>query len=247
MDLRRINSVNIAVILAGGVGSRVGADVPKQFIEIYGKPILAYTVGKFQNHPEIDAVEIVCIRSYLDYMENMKEKYGLDKVKWVTEGGDTFQESVMNGINNLKGKVSDDDVVLVHFGASPFVEADIISDAIRVCKEKGNAISTTPFYVLSGIKDDEEKSSKWIDRDTIACMSSPHAFKFSFVYDLYKEAVETGAIDEVEPHTTTLMYHMGKTVYFSHGSQMNIKITTKEDLDMFEAYVLLKQKRNELI
>ena len=151
----------------------------------------------------------------------------------------------MNGINHLKGKIAEDDIVLVHFGASPFVNDKIISDAVRVCKEKGNAVSTTPFYLLSGIKDDETKSSTWIDRDTIACMNSPHAFRYSFIYDLYKEAVETGAIDKVEPHTTTLMQYMGKTVYFSYGTQTNIKITTEEDLDLFEGYVMLQQKRKE--
>lgn len=238
--------MNVAVILAGGVGSRVGANIPKQFIEICGKPILAYTVEKFQNHPQIDAIEIVCISSYLEYMEEMKRNYSLDKVRWIAEGGSTFQESVMNGINHLRDKLQDDDTVLVHFGASPFVEEEIISDAIRVCRDKGNAISTTPFYVLSGIKDDDTKSSTWIDRDTIACMNSPHAFRYQYVYDLYRKAVETGEINEVEPHTTTLMYKMGQTIYFSYGSQMNIKITTKEDLELFEAYVLYKQrKKNE--
>lgn len=237
--------MNIAVILAGGVGSRVGENVPKQFIEICGKPILAYTVEKFQNHPQIDAIEIVCIESYLSYMEEMKQKYGLDKIRWIAKGGASFQESVLNGISNLRDKIQGDDIVLVHFGASPFVGEEIITDAIRVCKEKGNAISTTSFYLLSGIKDDETKSSTWIDRDTIACMNSPHAFRYSYIDNLYKKAIETGAIDEVEPHTTTLMQYMGETVYFSYGTQTNIKITTKEDLDLFEGYVLLQQKRKE--
>lgn len=237
--------MNVAVILAGGVGSRVGANVPKQFVDVFGKPVLAYTVEKFQNHPQIDAIEIVCIPSYLEYMEEMKLKYSLDKIRWIAKGGSTFQESVMNGINHLRDKVQDDDTVLVHFGASPFVEEKIISDAIRVCKEKGNAISTTPFYVLSGIKDDETKSSTWIDRDSIACMNSPHAFRYGYVYDLYREAVETGVINEVEPHTTTLMHKMGQTIYFSYGSQTNIKITTKEDLELFEAYVLYKQGKQQ--
>lgn len=235
--------MNIAIILAGGVGSRVGADRPKQFIEVLGKPVLAYTVEKFNNHPQIDAVEIVCVESHIDYLREMVKKYNLDKVKWITKGGATFQGSVMNGVNNLKYKISDDDTVLIHFGASPFVEEDIITDAIEVCKEKGNAISTCDFFLLSGIKDDNTKSTKWIDRDTIACMNSPHAFQYKFIYDIYQEAVETGVIDEVEPHTTTLMYKMGKTIYFSKGNQTNIKITTKEDLDLFEGYVLMKQKR----
>lgn len=238
--------MNIAVILAGGVGSRVGADRPKQFIEILGKPILAYTVEKFNSHPEIDAIEIVCVKSHLEYLRDMVNKYNLDKVKWITEGGSTFQGSVMNGVNNLKYKVADDDILLIHFGASPFVEDYIISDAIKVCEKKGNAISTIPFIYLSGYKDDEEKSVRYIDRDTLVCMNSPHAFKFKFVYDLYQEGIETGAIDRVEPHTTTMMYELKKPIYFSKGSQTNIKITTKEDLDLFEGYVLLKQKRNEL-
>lgn len=234
--------MNIAVILAGGVGSRVGAGMPKQFVKILGKPVIVYTIEAFQKHEDIDAIEVVCVKSHIDYMKELVDTYGLSKVKWITEGGADFQGSVLNGINNLQDKCSEDDIVLVHFGASPFVEGDIIADAVRVCNIKGNAISTTPFYLLSGVKDDDEKTTKWIDRDTIACMNSPHAFRYGYIRDIYKRAVETGVIKEVEPHTTTLMYKMGETIYFSKGSQSNIKITTKEDLDLFEGYVLMKQR-----
>ena len=201
--------MNIAVILAGGVGSRVGAGMPKQFVKILGKPVIVYTIEAFQKHEDIDAIEVVCVKSHIDYMKELVDTYGLSKVKWITEGGADFQGSVLNGINNLQDKCSEDDIVLVHFGASPFVEGDIIADAVRVCKIKGNAISTTPFYLLSGVKDDDEKTTKWIDRDTIACMNSPHAFRYGYIRDIYKRAVETGVIKEVEPHTTTLMYKMG--------------------------------------
>ena len=235
--------MNIAVILAGGVGSRVGAGMPKQFVKILDKPVIVYTIEAFQKHEDIDAIEVVCVKSHIDYMQELVDTYGLSKVKWITEGGADFQGSVLNGINNLQDKCSEDDIVLVHFGASPFVEGDIIADAVRVCKLKGNAISTTPFYLLSGVKDDDEKTTKWIDRDTIACMNSPHAFRYGYIRDIYKRAVETGVIKEVEPHTTTLMYKMGETIYFSKGSQSNIKITTKEDLDLFEGYVLIKQRQ----
>lgn len=236
--------MNIAIILAGGVGSRLGADCPKQFVEILGKPVLAYTIEKFQNHSEIDAIEVVCIKSWKCFLEEMIHKYGFTKVRWIADGGTTFQESVINGIFNLEDKISSDDIVMTHFGASPFVEDDIISDCIKVCKENGNAISTTPFYLLSGIIDGNGKSSSvHISRDTIACMNSPHAFLYSFIANLYKEAIATGTINKVEPHTTTLMQYMGHTVYFSKGCQGNIKLTTKEDLDLFEGYVLLKQQR----
>ena len=241
--------MNVAFILAGGVGNRLGANIPKQFIEILGKPILAYTIDAFENHPEIDAILVVCVKPYIDYIWEMKEKYRFTKLKWVTEGGSTFQESVLNGVFYLEDKSDSEDIISIHFGASPFITGDIISDTIRVCKDKGNAISTTDYYVLSGEKkyttsvtDPENYSEKYINRDTIAVMNSPHAFKYGFIRDMYKEAIDTGIINTVEPHTTTLMYAMGKKIYFSKGSQNNIKITRKEDLDLFEGYVLMKQK-----
>ena len=241
--------MNVALILAGGVGNRLGANIPKQFIEVCGKPVLAYTIEAFERHPEIDAVLVACVKPYIDYMWEMKEKYELSKLKWVCEGGDTFQGSVLNGIRYLEDKISLDDTVLIHFGASPFITGDIISDCIRVCKEKGNAISTTDFYLLSGkkkttdsVSEPENYTEEYINRDTIAIMNTPHAFQYGFVSDMYKEAIETGVIDTVEPHTTTLMYAMGKKIYFALGNQLNIKITRKEDLDLFEGYVLMKQK-----
>lgn len=244
--------MNVALILAGGVGNRLGAKIPKQFIEILGKPILAYTIEAFEKHPEIDAVLVACVKPYIDYMWEMKEKYGLSKLKWVTEGGDTFQGSVLNGIRYLEDKIDKNDIVLIHFGASPFITGDIISDCIRVCKEKGNAISTTDFYLLSGkkkketsISDPENYTEEYINRDTVAIMNTPHAFKYGFVADMYKEAIETGVIDTVEPHTTTLMYAMGKKIYFALGSQNNIKITRKEDLELFEGYVLEQQRKSK--
>lgn len=244
--------MNIAVILAGGIGSRVGADRPKQFVEVLEKPVLAYTIEIFQKHPEIDAIEVVCHKAWKNYLQEMIKKYGLNKVKWIADGGETFQESVLNGIYNLEEKVKMDDIVLVHFGASPFIRDYIISDAVKVCEERGNAISTTDYFLLSGWKslttsvdDPKNYTDAYINRDTIACMNSPHAFKYGVIKEIYDEAISTGLINEVEPHTTTLMYKMGKKIYFSKGSQTNIKITQKEDLDLFEGYVLMQQRRKK--
>lgn len=243
--------MNVALILAGGVGNRLGASIPKQFIEVLGKPVLAYTIEAFERHPEIDAVLIACVKPYMDYVWEMKDKYGLSKLLWVTEGGDTFQGSVINGIRYLEDKIVPDDVVLIHFGASPFITPDIISDAIRVCKERGNAISTTDYYLLSGKKkttasvtDPENCTEEYINRDTIAVMNSPHAFRYGFISDMYKDAIKTGVIDTVEPHTTTLMYAMHLPIFFCKGSQNNIKITRKEDLELFEGYLLEQQRKD---
>ena len=243
--------MNIAVILAGGVGSRVGAGIPKQFIEILGKPILAYSIEPFEKHPQIDAILVVCVDSHINYIHEIKEKYGFSKLKWVTKGGDTFQGSVLNGVRFLADKVNKDDTVLFHFGASPMIKSEIITDVIRVCKEKGtNAISTTDYLLLSGkksketsVSDPENYTDEYINRDTIAVMNTPHAFQYGYISEIYKEAIETGVIDTVEPHTTTLMYAMGKKIHFAKGSQDNIKITTKEDLEFFEGYVLEQERK----
>lgn len=221
----------------------MGLGRPKQFVEVLGKPVLVYTIEKFQNHPEIDAIEVVCVRAYMDKLNSLIQTYQLDKVRWVIEGGATFQKSVQNGVQHLCGLCDSQDVVLVHYGASPLVGESVISDAIRVCREKGNSTSANPVYTLVGSNDDGSKSTQWVDRDRIMGLNSPQCFRFGYVERLYRQAEEQGILDEVEPHTTSLMYRMGQTIYFSKGSQVNIKLTTQEDLDLFEGYLLLQRAR----
>lgn len=138
-----------AIVLAGGVGSRVGAGRPKQFVEILGKPVLAYTIEIFQNNPQIDAVEVVCHKDWKEYLMDMIEKYHLSKVKWIADGGDTFQDSVMSGINNLKDKINSDDYVMIQYGAAPFTSDKIVNDVIRVMKDKGSAVTATPMLSIT--------------------------------------------------------------------------------------------------
>lgn len=237
--------MNTAIILAGGKGTRVNAGIPKQFVEIFGKPVLIYTIEKFQNHPGIDSIEIVCVENYIDRLKKMVKQYNLSKVQWIVKGGMDFQHSVINGVLNLYGKISPKDIVLIHYAASPFVSADIISDGIRVAKEKGNSTSATPCFLLTGTNDDGKQSTQWIDRDKIMQLNSPQCFRYEYVYQLYQDAMNKNLLDKVEPHTTSLMYLLGHTIYFSKGNQTNIKITTKEDLDLFEGYVLMMQHRQK--
>ncbi len=231
-----------AIILAGGVGSRVGAGRPKQFVEILDKPVLAYTIEIFQNHSDVDAIEVVCHKSWKEYLEDMIKKYDLTKVKWVADGGDTFQDSVMSGVNNLKDKIDGDDYVLIQYGAAPFTSEKIVTDVIRVMKEKGSAVTATPCYQLMGSMDGET-SNTWIDRDKFTQIACPYGFRYSYLLDVYKRAEEQGLIQTIEPHTTSLMYALGDHLNLAYGDQTNIKITTKEDLDMFEGFVLMKQRR----
>lgn len=232
-----------AMILAGGVGSRVGAERPKQFVEVCGKPILAYTIEIYQKNPQVEAIEIVCHAEWIDYLKEMIENYDLSKVKWITHGGETFQKSVINGMEYLKDKLDVDDIVMIHYGAAPFSSQQIVTDGIKVCQEHGMSVSCTPCFQLMGSDDGNGESKRWINRDKQVQICCPQSFKYGYLADIYKRAEEKGLLETVEPHTTSLMYALGDTIYQSYGNQTNIKITTKEDLELFEGYVLLQEKR----
>lgn len=235
--------MNIAVILAGGTGTRVGAKMPKQFILFNDKPILAYTVDLFQQNPNIDAIEIVCHRDWIEYVTEMVKKYDQTKVRWITNGGDTFQESTVNGILNLKDKASKNDIVIVSFGVSPMTPQEDIDDSIRVCKEHGNAIASKDIDLCTCIKDDEFSSTQNIIRETMKGFANPWTFNYGEVLEAYEYAIEHDMLKDLEPHTTSLYFALGKRLWFSQCTSQSVKVTTKQDLDLFEGYLLLKEKR----
>ena len=235
--------MNIAVVLAGGTGTRVGANIPKQFIEVQGKPILAYTLDNFQNNSEIDAIEVVCHKDWIDEVRSICDKYGISKLRWLTIGGDTFQESTLNGIFNLKDKIAPSDIVVVSFGVSPFCTPDIINDSIRIAKEHGNAISAEDSPLCTCIKDDEEGTTQNLIRETIKGFSNPWTFKYGELVEAYDEVIRRGILNDLEPHTTSVYLALGKRLWFSKSSGYNFKITLKEDLDKFEGLLLLKKNR----
>ncbi|WP_322151755.1 IspD/TarI family cytidylyltransferase [Paratractidigestivibacter sp.] len=230
--------MNVAIILAGGVGSRVGADVPKQFIEVLGRPVLSYTIERFQQHPEVDAIEVVCRKGYEGELRAICEVGGFGKVRWVAEGGKEFQDSVVSGLDNLADEVSDDDQVLIHYGASPFVSDEVISDAIRVCQLHGNASPAHSQVYLAASRGDGEGTSEFVDRDQVMCLNSPQVLRYGYARWVYDEGKRRGLLDKVEPHTTSLMFALGERVWFSKGSTANIKITTPEDLRLFKGWLL---------
>ena len=233
----------VAVVLAGGTGTRVGGTVPKQFIEVQGKPVLAYTLERFQNNGNIDAIEIVCHRDWLEETRRIVKTYGFTKTRWITEGGETFQESTMKGIFHLKGTLAPEDIVVISFGVSPFTTDDIIDDGIRVCRLHGNAIAAEDAVLCTCIKDDDYSSTTSILRETIKGFSNPWTFRFGELCESYEEAERRGILADLEPHTTSLYFALGKRIWFSKTSGHNFKITTKEDLERFEGLLLLREKR----
>lgn len=235
--------MNYLILLAGGIGNRLGAGIPKQFVNVLGKPVIAYTMQKYQEHPEIDGIELVCVDGYQDELRKIADNHHISKVIKIVKGGSEYERSIMNGVEGLKGIANPDDVIIIHWAASPFVTDDIISDNIRVCKEKGNAMSACPAYLLYG-SNDGELSNQNINRDTIKILAAPQSFLYNNIVDIYKEVEKRNLFDSVEAHTTAFMTALGIPIYFSKGSQTNIKITTKEDLDLFTGYVLAQKYKS---
>ena len=235
--------MNVAIILAGETGSRLGANVPKQFIEVKDKPILAYTLDNFQNDDEIDAIEVVCHKDWVQEVQDICLKFGIKKLRWLTVGGTTFQESTLNGVNNLRDKITVDDLVVISFGVSPFCTADIINDGIRIAKEHGNAICAEDASLCTCIKDDDYSTTKDLVRETIKGFGSPWIFRYGELIEAYDEVIRRGIFDDLEPHTTSVYFALGKRLWFSKSSGYNFKITVKEDLDKFEGLLMLKEKR----
>ena len=229
--------MNIAMVLAGGVGARIGLDIPKQFYKVYDKPILAYTIENFQNNEKIDLIEVVAHKDWKDECRDIADKYSFTKIKLYVEGGETFQDSVINGIKGLNGTARDDDTVLISFGVSPYTTEEIINDSIRVCEKYGNAIAAEDMILSTCIIDDEISSTQNIIRETLKGFSNPWTFKFGDLRDTYETAAKTGVLDRVEPHTTSVYFELGKRLYFSKTNRKNFKITTPEDTEIFEALV----------
>ena len=229
--------MNIAIIIAGGSGSRMGQDIPKQFINVYDKPILIYTLEGFQNHPQIDAIEVVCIDGWHDVLQAYAKQFNIDKLKWVVSGGETGQESIRNGVFNLEGKAADDDIVIIHDGIRPLIDETVVTDVIIKTKKYGNAVTSLPYNEQIFVIDDEISTTKFIPRETLTRVSTPQAYRFDLLDSKYHEAFEKEIGIYGSHYTNTMMVELGVRLYFAAGSDKNIKLTTKDDLEMFKAYL----------
>ena len=231
--------MNVAIVLAGGKGQRMDSEIPKQFINVYDKPILMYTLEAFENHPQIDAIEVVTIEGWGDLVWAYAKQFNITKLKWVGDGGNTVQESIRNGLLNIENEVSSDDIILVHDGIRPLVDQDVLTDVIKVAYDKGNAVSSMPYneqiFVIN--EDDETTTNKYIPRETIRRVSTPQAYRFDLLDAKYHEAYEKEIGIYGSHYTNTMMVELGVTLHFAAGSDKNIKLTTKDDLEMFKAYL----------
>ena len=229
--------MNIAIVIAGGTGSRMGQDIPKQFINVYDKPVLIYTLEGFQKHPQVDAIEVVCIDGWHDVLWAYAKQFGISKLKWVVSGGSTGQESIRNGVFNLEGKASPEDIIIIHDGIRPMVDETVLSDLFVKCQQYGNAVTSLPYNEQIFVKNDELTTNKYIPRETLRRVQTPQAYKFGLLDEKYHEAFEKEIGIYGSSYTNTMMADLGVTLYFAAGSEKNIKLTTKDDLETFKAYL----------
>ena len=233
--------MNVAVIIAGGSGHRMGQDIPKQFINVYDKPVLIYTLESFQNHSMIDAIEVVCIEGWQDILWAYAKQFNIDKLKWVVQGGTSAQESIRNGVYNLKAHCSDKDNIIIHDGIRPLVDVDVLNDVIDKCNEYGNGVTSLPYNEQIFVIDDEISTTKYIPRETLRRVSTPQAYKFDKLVWAYEKAFAEEIGIYGSSYTNTMMVELGEKLYFAKGSDKNIKLTTKDDLEIFKGYLTAKK------
>ncbi|MDR0307803.1 MAG: 2-C-methyl-D-erythritol 4-phosphate cytidylyltransferase [Chitinispirillales bacterium] len=232
--------MNIALIIAGGTGKRTQQEIPKQFINVHDKPILLYTLGGFQKHPDIHAIAVVCLNGWQEILAAYTRQFDISKLKWVVDGGDTGQESIRNGVFELYKHGQADDIVIIHDGIRPLIDMAVLSDCITVCKEHGNAVSSLPYNEQIFKTSDGLTTTEYIPRETLRRVQTPQAYTLGKLYQSYKEAFEKEIGIYGSSYTNTMMVELGETLHFAAGSDKNIKITTADDIQLFKA--LLKME-----
>ncbi len=231
---------NYVILLAGGVGSRMGASIPKQFLKVADKPIIAYSIENFQKNEKIDNILIVCIKEWIGYLKEVVKKYNFSKVKWIIEGGNTGHDSIRNGFFFLKDKILPSDYVIVHDAVRPILPQMAINEVLRVAHEKGNASSSIVCHPPIVYTDDFVSGITDIDRDHVILTASPQAYKMSIALKCYEKAENENKHNFT--FTSSLLIHYGERIYFAKGTTCNIKITRKEDLALFEALLKIPEE-----
>lgn len=227
--------MNIALIIAGGVGNRMGQDIPKQFIHVDNCPVIIHTMMCFQKHPDIQAIAVVCLNGWETVLQSYANQFGITKLKWIFQGGATGMGSIHNGIYGLKESGCDDeDLILIHDSIRPLVSQDIISGNIAICKAYGYAITGIKCREAILESEDGFTSRTSIPRDKLIRTQTPQTFRLKNIIAAHEEAKEKGITDSVA--SCTLMAELGnREMHIVPGSEKNIKITTVEDLEILKA------------
>lgn len=230
----------VALLTAAGTGSRMGQDIPKQFMHVEEKPLIVHTMEAFQKHPSIDAIIVVTLPAWTEVLKAYASQFNITKLKWVVAGGLSGQESIRNGLTALAEEISDDDIVMVHDGNRCMVSDEIISNSIATFHEHGSAVAAIPCVeAVFRSADNGSSSTVSIPREQLYRTQTPHTYTLGKLLWAHEEAEKRGITNTAA--SCTLMQELGETVYFSKGSEENLKITTVEDMMIFKALLHTKK------
>lgn len=227
--------MNIALIIAGGVGNRMGQDIPKQFMYIEDCPVVIRTLQAFERHPQIDSIAVVCLNGWETILQSYANQYGITKLKHIFPGGDNGQGSIRNGIFGLRDYgYSNSDLVLIHDAVRPLVSQEIISSNIATCLRYGNAITAIRCAEAILESDDNHSSNSSIPRDKLFRTQTPQTFSLGDMITAHEDALEQGITNSVA--TCTLMVELGRDrLYIAPGEERNIKLTNTEDIELYKS------------
>lgn len=228
--------MNIGLLIAGGSGNRMGQDIPKQFMHLDGAPIIVYTMLCFQQHPDIEAIAVVCLRGWETVLQSYANQFNINKLRWIFPGGSTGMESIHNGIYGLQDAGCDgEDLVLIHDSVRPLLSLDIISNNIATCKAYGYAITGIKCREAILESQDGFTTKASIPRDTLIRTQTPQTFRLKNIINAHELAKQKGISDSVASCTLIAELNEDIEMHIVPGSEKNIKITTVEDLELLKA------------
>lgn len=227
--------MNIALIIAGGSGNRMGQDIPKQFMHVDGAPVIIHTMQCFQQHPDIEMIAVVCLKGWETVLQSYANQFCITKLKHIFPGGETGMESIHNGIYGLRDAgCEDEDLVLIHDAVRPLLSQEIISSNIAICKAYGYAVTGIKCREAILKSHDGFSSTNSISRDTLIRTQTPQTFSLKNIINAHEEAKLKGITESVA--SCTLCAELGnREMHIVPGSEKNIKITTIEDLEILKA------------
>lgn len=224
-----------AMLFAGGVGTRMKqTDMPKQFLEIGGKPIIIRTLEHFSKHEHVDAIVVACIEEWIPYLLDLISAYQIEKVKAVVPGGPTGFASIHNGVmKTAEFQKAPDDLILICDGVRPMLSKKLIDDCIDAARRFGTAVPVTPSIDSLLYSEDGSTCGKSYPRGSMYVTQAPQGYTMKRILWAHEEAEKRGIINPIS--TSELFIELGETVHLFPGERNNIKVTTPEDLEILRA------------
>ena len=232
--------MNYALIFAGGVGRRMNSRaLPKQFLEINSKPVIIHTIEKFDEHPEIDGICVVCVDEWMSHLKNLLKKYNIQKVKWIIAGGETALDSQYNGLKAIGSDAEKTDIVLIHDGVRPMINSKLISDCIESVRQYGSGVCVAPATETIVRADESDFIQSTVLRSECMLARAPQSFYLNDIISVHEQAIKDNNHNHID--STSMMLAYGRKVHVVEGPSENLKVTTPADFYICKALLDAKE------